>query len=1033
MKADLSRFTFNADKHYRTVRMQQGRVQTDADWNEQQDILNHRVETGTGDLVGPSGGPIDTAGFGLTGSGKNIAISAGHYYVDGLLCENGLAVTVTSQPDLPAQASPVLPAGAALLPLPPAGATAQSHIVVYTNGVAGNPPDGIYIGYLEVWQRHLTALEDELIREVALGGPDTATREKTLWQVKLLRAADLAVNLTCLSQMQAWTDLITAPDGTLAARAEPSTPPKDPCLLAPEAGFRRLENLLYRVEIHDDGILSNKVRFKWSHDNGCIVTRVTRWLGNPLADEFEVATIGRDAYLSIREGCWLEFFDDTHELLGQPGVLVKVLKTAGNLVTLDLTTKTGPLDQALFTQNPRVRRWDGWGDLAPAAPNSATGWVDLEDGVQIKFKPGHYRVGDYWMIPARTATADVEWPQINTKPAFLAPRGILRAFARLALLRCQAGVWTTLSDCRSLFPALTELTNLFYVGGDGQEAMPNPLNPQVVPLSSPLEVAVFNGQFPVVGAQVRFSVSHGQLPNGTATQVVTTLADGLAAISWSVAPGQLNQTATAELLEAGLAAGAKFDKIHFSARLALASQLSYDPAKCLELSSQGVHTVQDAIDALCRRSHGGGCCISVGDGGEFATLDKAIRTLLEKGRLDICLCLLPGSHHFEDALEVQAPPGVHLTVHGTGRASRLILRGEAFNLLDFDSVALSDFDLHGQDKQVCLRLSGCAQVSLANLQISGFTLPGTSLVTIAEAHSVAIRGSVLRALLEDNFKKAKAFLAKTPVFEPLQAGLQGNSGALLAPLERETVQKFAALSAAQRREAAKQTDALLRAVEKAETNCPLLIEALLALRENLSNAAGSRHLSAALEGLRQALFTVTPGFALALGDAGAVTLVSDTVIDGRLSLYGEATKNSDLPQELLKALAELLRKGAVSLLPGRGALRLHNNRLREIRLSDDLLQLLAQLVEKSQGSVPDCYRSLIASENELVGATSQLLAFDLGLSRNVLRPLDDVAVAIALQANYLGNFIHKDNRLLNLGNDSSLQRFANGALNVVDL
>ncbi len=41
MKSDISRSSFDARKHYSKVVMQQGRVQLDADWNEQQDILLH--------------------------------------------------------------------------------------------------------------------------------------------------------------------------------------------------------------------------------------------------------------------------------------------------------------------------------------------------------------------------------------------------------------------------------------------------------------------------------------------------------------------------------------------------------------------------------------------------------------------------------------------------------------------------------------------------------------------------------------------------------------------------------------------------------------------------------------------------------------------------------------------------------------------------------------------------------------------------------------------------------------------------------
>ena len=66
---------------------------------------------------------------------------------------------------------------------------------------------------------------------------------------------------------------------------------------------------------------------------------------------------------------------------------------------------------------------------------------------------------------------------------------MLRHYARLAVLRCEAGVWTRLQDCRALFPALSALTNLHYVGGDGQEVAPNPLAPLAVALPSPLQVA----------------------------------------------------------------------------------------------------------------------------------------------------------------------------------------------------------------------------------------------------------------------------------------------------------------------------------------------------------------------------------------------------------------------------------------------------------------------------------------------------------------------------------------------------------------
>lgn len=1031
MKADLTRSTDKPGQHYRAVRMQQGRVQLDADWNEQQDILNRRIETETVDTIGHSGGPIVKPGFLLTGNGKNIEIGAGHYYVEGLLCANASLVTATSQPHLQPSVSPVVPAGASLLPLPPANAAALSEIKVYdNNGNPIDPPDGIYLGYLEAWLRHITALEDPLIREVALGGPDSATRDQLVWQVKLLRAGDVGANLNCLSALPAWTELTTPPDGKLAARAEPSTPPKDPCLLTPEAGYRRLENLLYRVEIHDDGSVSGDVRYKWSRDNGSIQTRVTRWLGEPTADEFEVASIGRDAYLSIGAGCWLEFFDDSHELLGRPGTLVQVLKTEGNVVTLDLASATGPLDKALYLDNPRVRRWDGWAEMDPAPANSANGWEELEEGVEIKFIPGNYRVGDFWSIPARTATADVEWPLEANKPKFQAPQGVLRAFTRLALLDCQAGVWTRLSDCRQLFPALTELTNLYYVGGDGQELMSNPLAPQNLPLPSPLEVAVFNGQFPVAGVEVRFSISHGTLPNGTSSQTVATGADGIASIAWSLAPTELNQTCKAELLEAGQAVAGKYNDIHFSARLSLAAQVAYDPAKCADLAAQGIHTVQDALDALCQKNHGGGCCTSVGVGGEFEHLDSAIEELLKQGQRDICLCLLPGEHSLADSIDQGAPEGTQLFIHGAGPASRLILRDQEFNLFDFASLTLLDFDIIGLDGDLSLRFEGCEQLRFQRMRLSGLTVPGISLVQIEDAQRIDLSGSRINAYQSIAPQRVKDLVAAVPLLAPLEAAVELGKGELFAPIPRQVVDAFAGFSAAQRKTFGQQVDNLLRS-----TNSPLQLrneerDALLALRADISKGVSQRRLLLSLDRLRGELLLNSPGFALALGDAAADTLLADNQINGRLSLYGEAKGDEPLGEDLLKSLDAGMKEGRIQLVRGRGELRLRSNRLRELRLGDALIERLQQLAGAAGGgTLEGCYRSLVADANSLTGLESQLLAFDLALCQNVLNPFADVGVSIASQGKYLGNFAHNDFRLFVIGH--SPEKFGNGGLNIV--
>jgi hypothetical protein len=1039
MKADLTRSTDRPDQHYRAVRMQQGRVQLDAEWNEQQDILNRRIETETRDTLGTGATvPIESAGFQLTGVGKNVSISAGRCYVQGLLCEAGTGLSVIAQPGLEPAVSPVLPASASLLALPPANAPALTEIRVYdAAGTAVLPTDGTYIGYIEAWLRHITPLEDPLLREVALGVPDTTTRDQLVWQVKLLRAGDLGDALSCMSY-EPWNTFTQAPDGMLAARAEPSVPPKDPCLLTPEAGYRRLENQLYRVEIHDDGSVSGKARFKWSRDNGSIVTRVTRWLGNPAADAFEVASIGRDATLAITAGCWVEFFDDTRELLCQPGVLVQVLKTAGNVVTVDLASKTGALDQALFTSNPRVRRWDGWAQIASALANTAAGWVELEDGIEVKFTPGRNRIGDYWTVPARTASANIEWPLDGAnKPRFMPPQGVLRAFARLAILRCTAGVWTTVADCRHLFPALGALTNLVYVGGDGQEAKPNPLAPAPVALPQPLEVAVFNGQYPVMGALVRFTASHGALPNGTLTQTVTTGADGVAnrradgvvePVVWRVAPNAQSQTCTAELLEAGAPAAGKFNQIHFSASLAVAAQIAYDPAKCAVALAAGINNVQDALDALCLQPHGGSCCLTVGEGGDFPTLDVAIGKLIQGGTRDICLCLLAGEHQLADTLDVQAHAGTHLLVHGAGLASRLVIRDQVFKLEGFASVTLEDFEVQWRTGFALLTLNSCAKVRLAQMGLSGFTQKGVSLLQVSGAALLEVTGCRISGYAIQNLQDYLDALFQTDSWlNLLKTAFDIDDGGVFAPIDYGAAEAYAGLADDQRKSLVSDIDKFVN-----QTRHPLGLEGTIGfqqLRADILSKATAPILHLTLESLRNGVLLSRGGAALALLDAHADALLADNRFNGSLSLYGEYVETR-LNDDHLKSIGAALDAAMITLTQGRGQLRLRNNRLRGVRLGEEMTKGLLDKRETG-GVLNGCYRSLVADANTLTADTADLLAFGVSLSTTVYELNTDVGFVIASQGKYLGNFADNECHLSVLGHTP--EKFGNGGLNVVQL
>jgi hypothetical protein len=434
MKGDFSRITFDQRAHFTRVLQQQGRVTLDADVNEQASILLHYIQTLTRDLFGPYGGPADNGGFALrldtTVKPFQLTAGAGHYYVDGILCEAEEPCDYTQQRDYP-------------LALPDAQGNGGDPLAGWLkNPVAGQA----FWLYLDVWERHITWIEDEHIREVALGGPDTCTRTKVIWQVKAIPwNIDPPAAPPCNDPL---STLVLIGDSMMAARIDPGLQIADPCILPPDAKYRGPENQLYRVEIHTGGTVDSVPRatFKWSKDNGCVATR---WL----------ATEGNDLVVAnargFEAGIWIELSDDRRDLNNAPGSLAKIAAVEGDRLSIDPASipaglATVPSDQLL---NPKVRRWDQSdndvmilvdGALPITEGTEEQDWIDLEDGIQIQFADGGvYQSGDYWLIPARAATGSIELP--DGQGTFMSPIGIKHHCAPLGFVIDK----DTLHDCRT--------------------------------------------------------------------------------------------------------------------------------------------------------------------------------------------------------------------------------------------------------------------------------------------------------------------------------------------------------------------------------------------------------------------------------------------------------------------------------------------------------------------------------------------------------------------------------------------------------
>ena len=467
MKGDYSRDTFDPAKHFSRVLMQQGRVQLDADWNEQGAILLHYLQALAADLIGAYGGPKDELGFEIGPvSPENdktkltdLSIGYGRYYVDGILCENPeQAANVVRSPRVRTEAAPKNHTEASGSRTAAQSQTTYRHQTDYPPDRPNEDPDKDLatplVVYLDVWERHISSLEDEDIREVALGGPDTAARAKVVWQVRIKndftedQKRDVekvnCKNLDTREGQREFKKALQSEDrGLLRARAYVPEESGDVCIVSPESRYRGAENQLYRVEIHEGGNSSGHPTFKWSRENGSTIYPI-----QSVSDKTVVLeSLGRDERFGLEVGDWVEVVDDDYTLLGKADHLLRV--DFVDPIEMTLTLHEAPKGHVGHNpkKHPFLRRWDqqqgdpktGGLTLTDGAAHiiertkSNSHWLNLEDGVQVQFEPGAtYRQGDYWLIPARTATGDVEWPGPPDNPTPMPPNGVEHHYAPLA-------------------------------------------------------------------------------------------------------------------------------------------------------------------------------------------------------------------------------------------------------------------------------------------------------------------------------------------------------------------------------------------------------------------------------------------------------------------------------------------------------------------------------------------------------------------------------------------------------------------------
>lgn len=459
MSADKSRITHDHTRKYREVVRQQGRVTLDADENEAQHLSSEETRLNALDFVGPSGSP--DLGFQVSNfTGIDFEIAAGSMYVGGLRLTtdnttyntqpewfdrmDGTAWNVDKQPNL-------------------------EELIRKQNALA----------ILVLREQEITATEDPALREVALGGPDSAARTRILQRVvafgtdanlcsqtpstigSFWKAKGLQYNFRTAaleSQARLLVTLVSDP------------PPKTPCDPPAGSGYLGADNQLIRVQIASFDPGKRKGTLLWGYNNASVLYRcdlapdksavVLR--NRPIAPEFEPAA--NQVVQLLLPAARLDPYEDAFaaEISGWSSIVTQPYDGKSGRVPLPDPALVPPIATNLQTPQGTefitaplfLRLWEGQLEFALETPVTLPGTgLAVTLSSQDPGQPLH--TGDYWSFAARPFTRDKVYSERFTE-APQPPTGPRMWAAPLAVIPKDTS--TAPSDCRPHFDNLVELT-----------------------------------------------------------------------------------------------------------------------------------------------------------------------------------------------------------------------------------------------------------------------------------------------------------------------------------------------------------------------------------------------------------------------------------------------------------------------------------------------------------------------------------------------------------------------------------------------
>jgi hypothetical protein len=481
--------------------MQQGRVTLEADWNEAQQVFTEEMRKEALDFVGPSGTPDDGYGVVLyqqpTHPPFDFYIRSGIMYVGGARAELLDPVQYSHQPDwLDYLGDPDW---------------------IDLAAVAAGPPVNELV-YLLLREQEISAVEDPDLKDVALGGPDTAQRTRLLQRFIRVVCQGASCDAGLSAAEAKWaSDGLWFDPGDMRLRSNATLQVQfsgqsqtDPCQPNAQGGYLAPDNQLIRVQISGTDPLTGRPKFLWGFDDASFLYRIDIDPNNPQNLILQSAPV--DAYHQPVAGQAVEVLRSAAEL--HNGGFVAAL--SGFVVTLDqsylpdsqsivlpasvslpaefLTSDASPPAQ-LF-----LRVWEQEVVFTPGMP-TALGDTGLQVTLQNS-AAGPFHLGDFWMCAVRPATPQVvyperylAWPQPPDGPRLWAcPLGVIGWLRQIG---------TVVADCRNSFCNLVDACN------KQQGCCTITVNPQDLNTGRTLQSILYKASRPTVSVQAAFAGAAG--------------------------------------------------------------------------------------------------------------------------------------------------------------------------------------------------------------------------------------------------------------------------------------------------------------------------------------------------------------------------------------------------------------------------------------------------------------------------------------------------------------------------------------------